>query len=99
MEPNQADPPDDVTNFFNRKDPAPKDDPAFEKQKQPPHHDTVRAWVAWSILAMLGVVTVWGLVVWTFTDKDIREYTILVTPISTIAGVIIGFYFAQNSDR
>ena len=79
--------------------PAPAENrPAFKQgQRPPPHKDTVRAGLAVAVMALLFVVTIVGVLVWVFqANRDMRDYLILITPITSLAGAIVGFYFAQQ---
>lgn len=78
--------------------PAPEDRPAFRKhQNPPPHPDTVRSWIAGGVMVILGMVTIGGVIVWWLQPgRDMRDYLLLITPVVSLAGAIVGFYFGQQ---
>ncbi|MGI8793098.1 MAG: hypothetical protein ACR2H3_07970 [Acidimicrobiales bacterium] len=92
--------PQDATFTFieDTRLPAPENRPAFKKhQNPPPHPDTVRSYLAGGVMVILAIVTIVGVLVWWLQpERDMRDYLLLITPIVSLAGAIVGFYFGQQ---
>lgn len=69
--------------------------------KEASHTDETRRYISYGLLCLLGTLTVLTLVSfivgWLTTD-ELKESGILITPVFTLAGTALGFYFGANKD-
>lgn len=66
---------------------------------RPSHTDRTRRDIAYALLGLMGVTIVGTLVAVVFgrlTVDEMKEVSLLITPIATLTGTAIGFYFASD---
>lgn len=71
----------------------------FKQQRKPPHPDWVRAWITFAVLLLLtGVVGVacWGWLSGWRSEDEIETFGLIMAPIVTLSGTILGFYFSTR---
>lgn len=72
------------------------------RDKEPPHPDTVRQFLAYSLVALLALMVLGALCSyiagWLNVD-ELKELSILITPILTLTGTAIGFYFGSSGPK
>jgi hypothetical protein len=71
----------------------------FKQQRKPPHPDWVRACITGAVLLLLaGVIAVacWGWLSGWRTEDEIESFGLIMAPIVTLSGTILGFYFSTG---
>lgn len=64
-------------------------------QRRPPHPDLVRLLVTGSLLVILAGTVIGGFVGWLRGDA-LSDWTGFTTPVFTLAGVAVAFYFSDR---
>ncbi|QSE87092.1 hypothetical protein JWS14_49500 (plasmid) [Rhodococcus koreensis] len=70
-------------------------------KEQPTHTDETRRYIAWGLLILLALMILATLVSFTFgwlTIPELKELPVLITPVFTLAGTALGFYFGAHGD-
>lgn len=66
---------------------------------KPPHPDAVRQTLAFSLVALLVLIVLGTLISFIanwLTLDEMKELNILITPVLTITGTAVGFYFGSS---
>lgn len=69
--------------------------------KAPSHTDVTRRRISYGLLALLAILTVMTLFSFItnwLSVEELKESAILITPVFTLAGTALGFYFGANKD-
>jgi hypothetical protein len=78
-----------------------QDRPVLRPQAQPPHPDSVRMWLAIGmVLILTGIV---GVACYGWIDgrdlESMQALAIVLSPVVTLVGTILGFYFSSSARR
>ncbi|RYG76142.1 hypothetical protein EU513_13920 [Yimella sp. RIT 621] len=60
------------------------------------HPDLVRKRLAYASVVLVGLAMAGGFIGWIFTDKPIGDWATFTTPVFTLAGVALAFYFSER---
>jgi len=89
---------EDEKPYFEE-DRAPAQGLANPKLGEPSFDDRTRRWIALILVGLLAVVTLAALVSFIVNWLDVselKELGILITPVLTLTGTAVGFYFGAN---
>lgn len=68
---------------------------------RPTHTDQTRRYIAYGLLCLLGLLiggTLLSFIAGWLTVDEIKESGVLITPVFTLAGTVLGFYFGANKN-
>lgn len=71
------------------------------KVERPTITDLTRRYIAFGLLVLLGLLiggTLVSFIVGWLTTEEMKETGVLITPVFTLAGTALGFYFGANKD-
>lgn len=81
--------------------PPSKSAPVIFGTPPPTHRDKLRGWLAIGMASLLGVIVVVALYAWAFQKADLermQSLALVFSPIVTLMGTILGFYFASDHE-
>lgn len=79
---------------------GPTEDPGFHIQREKAK-DATRRWLAFSLVGLLAIVVIYAEVAFVFgwiDGQDLPSLTVVVSPVSTLSAVAIGYFFSKKED-
>lgn len=98
IDPFVSDSPSDTNHYFVSDSPA-SSGSSQHFRTEPSYHDKTRRIVALTLVFLLAGVTAVALVAFIFgalSVDEIRELGIILTPVLTLTGTAVGFYFGSD---
>lgn len=69
--------------------------------REPSFDDRTRRWIALALVGLLAIITLAALFSFILNKLDVselKELSILITPVLTLTGTAVGFYFGANKE-